>query len=651
MDRRRFLISSASMIGAGIFASVALPAETNDRTNRRAALNQQLSTVQLDVKNHGGVISPLLFGHNLEITRRGIWSGLSAEMVANRKFAAVENNQPKRWTVVGGEGAARIETSFGYAGHQCLRVEVPADGSPTGIKQQHEVLAVHTRKPYSVRVWVRSEAARVLRVCLTDGAHEVYLEKTATCKSGDWQLVSAEFTAHDTQENCELKITSSTPGSYWLGAVSLQPKDAFHGMRRDVVALLKKMKPGCLRFPGGCYEEFYSWEDGLLPVDQRPPIGPTGLWFLLTDTDDYDTHEIGIDEFMAVCREVGAEPAITVRMSEKTPESAAAWVEYCNGDKSTKWGQLRIERGYRVPYHVRWWFVGNEMFAFGRGEVLKADGYSAQCRLFSEAMKNADDSIYLVPCTQFSNGVAWPDWNTPVMESAKDTMRAGSAHQYMLDQIPLVTEADYAKVINTPRGSVVDTLKLARELMDKYQPEDRRLGLVYDEWNLMWGRKGSVPAALYVAGILNMLCREAQPLGLEMACYFMPVNEGAIKVTPLAAEFDTTGHVFELYKIHQGNRLLEVAGTPTVDLCASLSPDGKRVTVTAVNGITAEQIVTLTLPAEAMTNARVVHLVPKSLEITETELIRTEERVSIKQGRLTVLMAPGEIARITVDIA
>ncbi len=651
MDRRRFLISSASMIGAGLLAKTALSAKTNEQTNRGTAMNQDSNTIKLDVKNPGGVISPLLFGHNLEITRRGIWSGLSAEMVANRKFAAVENNLPKRWTVVGGGGAARIETSFGYAGNQRLRVEVPADGSPTGIKQQHEVLAVHTRKPYSVRIWVKSDSGRVLRVSLTDGGQEVYLEKTVSCKDGDWQLLTADFTAYRTHENCELKITSNTPGSYWLGAVSLQPKDAFHGMRRDVIALLKKMKPGCLRFPGGCYEEFYSWEDGLLPVDQRPPIGPTGLWFLLTDTDDYDTHEIGIDEFMALCREVEAEPAITVRMSEKTPESAAAWVEYCNGDKSTKWGSLRISRGHRAPYHVRWWFVGNEMYAFGRGEVLKADGHAAQCKLFSEAMKRADGSIYLVPCTQFSNGVAWPDWNTPVMEAAKDTMRAGSVHQYILDQIPLVTEADYAKVVNTPRGSVVETLKLARELMDKHQPADRRLGLVYDEWNLMWGRKGSVPAALYVAGILNMLCREAQPLGLEMACYFMPVNEGAIEVTPLAAEFDTTGHVFELYKLHQGNRLLEVAGTQTVDLCASLSPDGKRVTVTAVNGITAEQSLSLALAAGSMTDARVVHLVPKSLEITESELLRKEERLSVKQGRLTVVMAPGEIARITVDIA
>lgn len=43
---------------------------------------QELTRIELDAAQTGATISPLLFGHNLEITRRGIWQGLSAEMVA-----------------------------------------------------------------------------------------------------------------------------------------------------------------------------------------------------------------------------------------------------------------------------------------------------------------------------------------------------------------------------------------------------------------------------------------------------------------------------------------------------------------------------------------------------------------------------------------
>ena len=38
----------------------------------------------------GRVISPMLFGYNVEITRLGVWRGLGAEMVNNRKFAAFD---------------------------------------------------------------------------------------------------------------------------------------------------------------------------------------------------------------------------------------------------------------------------------------------------------------------------------------------------------------------------------------------------------------------------------------------------------------------------------------------------------------------------------------------------------------------------------
>ena len=136
---------------------------------------------------------------------------------------------------------------------------------------------------------------------LTDASGtQLLFEHKWPLKAGAWQLVSQEFTAATTGENNRLEISSQAAGVFWIGATSVQRADAFHGMRRDVIALLKRIKPGSLRYPGGCYAEFYRWQDGLLPVDQRPPIGPTGLSFLLPENDDYDSHEIGIDEFIAL---------------------------------------------------------------------------------------------------------------------------------------------------------------------------------------------------------------------------------------------------------------------------------------------------------------------------------------------------------------
>ena len=42
-------------------------------------------------------------------------------------------------------------------------------------------------------------------------------------------------------------------------------------------------------------------------------------------------------------------------------EQVAAYVEYCNVDRGTKWSDLRRSHGYEQPHNVRYWCLGNEM--------------------------------------------------------------------------------------------------------------------------------------------------------------------------------------------------------------------------------------------------------------------------------------------------
>src|SRR4029453_7825486 len=68
-------------------------------------------------------------------------------------------------------------------------------------------------------------------------------------------------------------------GTVDVDAVSLFPKDTWkkrdNGLRADVVQLLADMKPGFLRFPGGCIvegsilERRYQWKTTVGPVDDR----------------------------------------------------------------------------------------------------------------------------------------------------------------------------------------------------------------------------------------------------------------------------------------------------------------------------------------------------------------------------------------------
>jgi hypothetical protein len=118
----------------------------------------------LDSVRAGPSISPLLFGHNLEFTRRAVWQGLSAEMVANRKFAgaAKADGLPPRWYAIGAPGSAAIDKHVALTGGQSVRVAIAAGGKPAGIGQMGEGIALQqAEKPMIYRLWSSSVSPKV----------------------------------------------------------------------------------------------------------------------------------------------------------------------------------------------------------------------------------------------------------------------------------------------------------------------------------------------------------------------------------------------------------------------------------------------------------------------------------------------------------
>ena len=101
---------------------------------------------------------------------------------------------------------------------------------------------------------------------------------------------------------------------------------------------MKELGIKVLRWPGGNFAGEFNWMDGLLPVDMRAPFQSYLGLETQPHTMGYDYSEINTDDFIALCREIGAEPFITINPCWNTPEENAAWVEYCNGDASTPMG-------------------------------------------------------------------------------------------------------------------------------------------------------------------------------------------------------------------------------------------------------------------------------------------------------------------------
>jgi alpha-L-arabinofuranosidase len=583
--------------------------------------------VTIDPQNAAGVISPLLFGHNLEHTRHAVWQGLSAQMIANRKFAgpAGPSGLAAHWSGIGVEGVEfAVDGKERFAGQHSQRVSISKPKISGGIVQDGIRLKLGTT--YEARMWVKSDHASTVRMRLCDALDQkVYVAQLASTPLGDWREHTIVFTAPATDESARFEVTADEPCTFWIGAASLMPADHFHGMRRDVVDVLRQMSVPLFRWPGGNFTRDYRWEQGLSPVDRRPPIR-AGAPSTLPFTDGYDFHEIGTDEFLALCKELSAEPSITINIADAPPEEAAGWVQYCNGAAETRWGKVRIDRGHPEPFHVKYWSIGNEIYADWMGPAhTDAATYARRIEQYAKAMKDADPSIVLIASGAAGAPVAEEGWDQKVVSGAGRHFDHIAEHHYAKTKGDAPEEL--ARLAKIPTMELLAKWREARRTINAASQGGKRIGIAFDEWNI-WHPWFAAPYqnewhigsrdGIYVASLLNMLCREADTLNISMAALFQPVSEGAIAVTPFSAKLTPIGQVFALYQAHHGNRLLKLpdqTGDADVDVCASLRKDG-GIAATIVNrNPTAARKVEFALPAAlARSEVRITLLAADGLE-------------------------------------
>lgn len=578
--------------------------------------------IALDVGKPGTVVSPLLFATNFEHTRYAFWRGLGAQAIANCKFAgpAHSDGLVADWSPIGAPAARfQIDREKPYAGEQSQQIALASAGA-AGIAQDHVPLLKD--RGYQARLALRTNQALkvVARVCDQQGENG-YDVQTLSVEPGDWRELDFKFTPPRTDRAGRIEIAFEGPGTLSVGLVSILPDDHFHGMRRDVVELLKTMGSPLLRWPGGNFMRDYDWKNGLLPVDRRPPTKCT--WrSTLPYTNFYDFHEIGTDEFMALCRHIRAEPCLTINLDPKTapPSDAAAWVEYCNGGDDTPMGKLRAQRGHREPYGVKYWCVGNEIWGHWMGPSHSdAATYAERLIAYAAAMKKVDPSITLIASGQ---AVIDPEpgvrWDQTLLSKAAAHIDILSQHHYapattwvagpqadaqydramraVVDGLRVAgpeAEREFSTLSRFAVATLLPMLRGVRQAIDRQAP-GRPIGIALDEWNVWreWFTKpnenawrDSVTEAAYAAGMFHMFCREAESLGLTMCAFFEPV-EGGIAIEPFSARFTPLGQVWVMFSIHSGGRRVPVDQPPEevgLDVCASVSPDGKELRMTLLN--------------------------------------------------------------------
>ena len=549
-------------------------------------------------------LSPLYFGDNLEHTRDCINSGLSAQMLKNRKFAALpqRNGCPVDWDWLGGYCSIPWENPYTrhYEGYFMKRAHESHDlvitgfgGGVSGIGQSG--LFLRSGEAYEFTMVAKAFRPLTVKVALLAHDGSILAEETVPVENAGFVSYDLVFTPPADTENGRIEITFEGQGTLTLGAVSMLPKNNFRGMRPDVVALMKQLGIRLLRWPGGNFSGEYNWKDGLLPRDMRAPF-QSYLWLeTQPHTWGFDFHEINTDDFLHLCEEIGAEPFITINPTWNTPQDSADWVEYCNGDVSTPYGALRAKNGREKPYNVKYWSLGNE---FGYGHMEGANGpaeYAAAVRLHGEKMLSVTPDLRLCSSGPYPNA----EWAEKSAAALGDVARVVSLHHYAAFPMyidPDKREEEYYQFISKPDTEYLPRMQELRQQL----PDD--ITISYDEWNAWaaWYRMGSVTEGIFAAHFLNMMYRNAETYGVSQICHFESVNEGSMLVTPGGAELMPTGQAIASMRDHAGGRIL------------ALEED---VTVTEKNGI-----ITCTLLNRSYNKEKTFFL-PKAGTIAETKLL------------------------------
>ena len=198
-----------------------------------------------------------------------------------------------------------------------------------------------------------------------------------------------------------LAILLDGRGRVWIDQVSLMPGDAVDEVRADVFERVKALRPAFVRWPGGNVAQDYHWIWGVGPRDERPE------WINLSWWNEREPSDFGTHEFIRFCRNLGAEPHLVVNVEGRgaTAEEAAAWVEYANGDATTKQGALRAKHGSPEPFGVKTWEIGNEIWGDWVRGHSDADTYARNYLRYAEAMLAVDPSLRLIAVGD--NDMAW----------------------------------------------------------------------------------------------------------------------------------------------------------------------------------------------------------------------------------------------------
>jgi alpha-N-arabinofuranosidase len=375
------------------------------------------ATVRVNVGEPGNPVNPSMWGVFFEDINFGADGGLYAELIKNRSFEFPE--ALTGWTIPASAAAMTKVTVLTDAAAK------PANGHYLALASQGEGATIETEgfrgigvmagETYDFSVRVRPATDSALRVELAAPSGLVLATARMTINGRGWSERKVSLVAQHTEQRAKLRLTLEGPGKVDLDFISLFPRKTWKqrpgGLRANMVQALADLRPGFLRFPGGCIVEGsrleyrYQWKKTIGPVEDRELL--INRWnseFKHRPAPDYfQTFGLGFYEYFVLCEDLGAEPlpilncgmACQFNSGELVPlerldpfiQDALDLIEFANGPVTSEWGAKRAALGHPEPFHLKMIGIGNEQWG---------PQYVERYAKFSEALRAKAADIALV---------------------------------------------------------------------------------------------------------------------------------------------------------------------------------------------------------------------------------------------------------------
>lgn len=295
----------------------------------------------------------------------------------------------------------------------------------------------------------------LVRVALeSSSGNETYASATVGSLKPHWNKFTANLTSSVTDDKAQLRLSFKGPGTLLVDVVSLFPADHIveglvnpYPFRKDLLQMLKDLKPRFLRVPGGCVvegnilKEAFNWEASLGPMENRP--GHWDLWGY------WNTDGMGMFEYLLLAEELETEPVWVANngvahWESVNPNSLRPWIdsalaslEFAMGSVWTPHGALRQEMGHPKPWNISYFAIGNE----DCGHAWYVENY----RAFFSAIRTEYPWIQLISNCNLGNGVPQDLFDWHIYTSAWDLIKRQHEFDNMVPgQDPRVFASEYA---------------------------------------------------------------------------------------------------------------------------------------------------------------------------------------------------------------